>query len=84
MDSQCATPHSSGMNINQRFGANVRRLREIKGWSQETLAEAAELHRTYISGIENATRNPTLMVIERLARALGVAPSELLAGEKRR
>lgn len=72
------------MNINQRFGANVRRLREIKGWSQETLAEAAELHRTYISGIENATRNPTLMVIERLARALGVAPSELLAGEKRR
>lgn len=72
------------MNINQRFGANVRRLREIKGWSQETLAEAAELHRTYISGIENATRNPTLTVIERLARALGVAPSELLAGEKKR
>ena len=72
------------MNINQRFGANVRRLREVKGWSQETLAEAAELHRTYISGIENATRNPTLTVIERLARALGVAPSELLAGEKKR
>ena len=43
-----------------RFGLNVRRRREAAGLSQEALAEKADLDRTYISGIERGTRNPTI------------------------
>lgn len=57
---------------------NVRSLREQAGLSQEELAHAARLHTTYLSGIENSRRNPTLDVIERLAAALSVEPSVLL------
>ncbi len=44
-----------------RFGLNVRRRREAAGLSQEALAEKADLDRTYISGIERGTRNPTIL-----------------------
>ncbi len=44
-----------------RFGSNVRRRRKAVGLSQEALAEKAELDRTYISGIERGTRNPTIL-----------------------
>lgn len=57
---------------------NVRRLREQAGLSQEALAHAARLHTTYLSGIENGRRNPTLDVLERLGSALGVEPTDLL------
>jgi transcriptional regulator with XRE-family HTH domain len=45
--------------------------------SQEALAEAAELHWTYISGVERGVRSPTLNVIGRIAKGLGVEPVEL-------
>jgi transcriptional regulator with XRE-family HTH domain len=61
-----------------RLGKNVRRLRQDKGWSQEAYAFEAGLHRTYVSEIERAKRNPTATVIERLAKPLGVAPGRLL------
>jgi transcriptional regulator with XRE-family HTH domain len=64
--------------IHAAFSANVRLLRDKRGWSQEDLAEKSGLHRTYISGIERGVRNPTLGIIDRLAKALGVPPSELL------
>jgi transcriptional regulator with XRE-family HTH domain len=48
------------------------------GYSQEELASRAGIHRTYIGGIERGERNPTLIMIHRLARALGIAPSQLL------
>jgi transcriptional regulator with XRE-family HTH domain len=69
------------MDKQESFGQKVRQLREAKGWSQEDFAEASGLHRTYISGIERRTRNPTLLVIWQLADALGVAPGELFAEE---
>ena len=50
----------------------VRDLREKKGWSQETLAEKADLHRTYLAGIETSRRNPTLRILAALAEALEV------------
>lgn len=62
----------------KQFGLKVRQLRESKGWSQEQLAEAADLHRTYVSGIERGARNPTLTVICRVAKGFGISPSELL------
>jgi transcriptional regulator with XRE-family HTH domain len=60
---------------------NVRSLRERAGLSQEELAHVARLHTTYLSGIENGRRNPTLDVIERMASALNVEASALLARE---
>jgi transcriptional regulator with XRE-family HTH domain len=60
------------------FGKKVRAFREAKGWSQERFAEAAELHRTYVSGVERGVRNPTLTVVRRIAQALGVKVGELV------
>ncbi len=64
--------------ITLRFGASVRRLRHRLGLSQDALAERADLHRTYITGIECGARNVTLKSIEKLARALQVSTATLL------
>lgn len=66
------------MDIRGRLGANVKRLREAKGLSQEELAFQADMHRTYVSGIERGKRNPTVTVLERLAKPLDVTAGELL------
>ena len=66
------------MDIRKRFGRRVRELRNARGWSQEELADRADLHRTYISAVERGVRNPTIMVIERIAKALKVRMAELL------
>ena len=62
------------------FGLNVRRQREAQDLTQEVLAEKADLHPTYISGIECGTRNPSLLVTTRLAKALKISVSELTRG----
>ena len=67
------------MDIRQRLARNLRRLREGRGWSQEKFAFEASIHRTYVSDIELVGRNPTIMVLEKLASPLGVTASELLA-----
>ena len=58
------------MDVRERLAVNMKRLRKERGWSQEALADAAGLDRTYISGIERVLKNPTATVIERLAMAL--------------
>ena len=67
------------MDIRKQVGLNVKRLRREKGWSQEGLADECGLHRTYISGVERGIRNPTVLVIEKIARTLGVEPTVLVA-----
>lgn len=67
------------MDIRKQVGLNLQRLRREKGWSQEDLAFESGLHRTYVSGIERGVRNPTVLVLARLAGTLKVAPAELLA-----
>ena len=62
------------------LGRNIRKLRQKLGVSQEALAELAELHRTYVGGIERGERNVSLLNIVVLARALKVAPAKLLEG----
>jgi transcriptional regulator with XRE-family HTH domain len=57
---------------------NVRAARQALYLSQEGLALAAGIDRTYISGIERGTRNPSLALIVRLAESLGTTPAELL------
>jgi transcriptional regulator with XRE-family HTH domain len=60
------------------FGLRVRKLREALDWSQDQLAEQADLHRTYISGLERGERNVSVLNILRLARALKTTPGKLL------
>jgi transcriptional regulator with XRE-family HTH domain len=62
------------------LGRKVRTLRGTKDWSQERLAEQADLDRSYIAGIEVGARNPSLKALERLAAALSVRLSELFEG----
>jgi len=66
------------VDICTRLGRNVRRLREEKGWSQEDYADRAGIHRTYVSDIERGKRNPTVTVVEKLAKPLDVEPGRLL------
>lgn len=66
------------VDIRVRLGRNVRSLREERGWSQEDYADRADIHRTYVSDIERGQRNPTVTVIEKLARPFGVSPGILL------
>jgi transcriptional regulator with XRE-family HTH domain len=67
------------MDVRDRLAANLRKLRTGEGLSQEEFANAHEFDRTYISGIERAVRNPTILIVERLANALGVDVADLLA-----
>ena len=62
----------------REFGDRVRVARLELGLSQEALAEAAGLHRTYIGTIERGERNPALLNILRLATALDVDAAELV------
>ena len=65
------------------FGRAVRRLRERRDLSQERLGQLSQLHRNYIGGIERGELNPTLKTIKKLAAALEVKPSQLLAAAER-
>lgn len=56
----------------------MRRRRRALGYSQEKLAEVAQVHRTYISAIERQRRNVGIDNLDRIARALDCTPSELL------
>lgn len=62
------------------FGKRIRAIRDGRGVSQEGLALLCGLDRTYISGIERGTRNPSLTNILKIAAALEVSPSDLFAG----
>jgi transcriptional regulator with XRE-family HTH domain len=61
------------------FGDVIRDLRNRRGISQESLALLCGLDRTYISGIERGTRNPSLANILKLASALDTSPVEIFA-----
>lgn len=56
----------------------VRNLRELRGMTQEQLAEEADVSATYIAFVERGDNVPTLTIILQIASALGVRPSELL------
>ena len=63
--------------ITEKFGKRVRKLRMERGLSQEKLAFISNMHRTYIGGIERGERNPSLKIIEAIAKALNIHMSEL-------
>jgi transcriptional regulator with XRE-family HTH domain len=59
------------------FGSSVARLRREKGWTQEDLAEHADVHRSYLAAIETGLRNPSLDVIVKIANGLHVSVADL-------
>lgn len=65
------------------FGQAIRGLRAERGLSQEALAFACDLDRTYISGIERGERNPSLTNILKIADALAVRPAALFERAER-
>jgi transcriptional regulator with XRE-family HTH domain len=61
-----------------RLGNAVRELRLEVGFSQEALADAADLHRNYVGGVERGERNLSFTALVKLAGGLGRRPSEVL------
>lgn len=70
------------MDIIRVFSINVRNFRLAKGMSQEKLAEASGLHRTYISAVERMRRSISLENIQRIADALGIEVYKLFIEEE--
>lgn len=68
------------MNVAERFTANLIRYRKKAGLSQEALALASDLNRTEIGQLERGNRLPRIDTLVKLASALDVEPSDLLAG----
>lgn len=68
------------MNPQERFAANLRAARTKAGISQEELGDRCDLHRTEISLLERAGREPRLATIIKLAGALGTTAAELCEG----
>lgn len=66
------------MRLARTLGVNVRRYRKDRGLSQEALADEVQLAVTYVGQIERGLRNPTLDVVERFAKVLGVKALDLL------
>lgn len=69
--------------VSKALAANVRRLRKERGWSQTDLAAETRVEQAAISLIENGRANPTLLMLESIAKALGVAFMELFAAAPR-
>lgn len=65
------------MNLQRKFGLVIKKLRQEKELSQESLANQSDIDRTYISDIEKGERNVSLKIIERLSKTLQVSLSEL-------
>ena len=63
----------------KRLGEAVRAARKGRGLSQEALADAAGIDRSHMGKIERGERNVTLLIIARIAKAVGHKPSDLLA-----
>jgi len=61
------------------FGKIVKRIREERGISQEILADRADLNRSYVGEVERGTAMPSLSTVTKLARALNLSASNLLA-----
>ena len=66
------------MDVRQLVGLNMRRFRKARRLSQEALAFECGLHRTYISGVERGIRNPTVVILEKIATALEIPTWRLL------
>lgn len=60
------------------FGKNLRKIRLSKNLSQSDVAKVFGVHRSYISGLERGIRNPSLVTVQKVAKALGVSADKLI------
>lgn len=67
------------ITISNQFGRIVKQVREQRGWSQEVLADRANLNRSYVGEVERGSAMPSLATVAKLAQALEVPASGLLA-----
>jgi transcriptional regulator with XRE-family HTH domain len=65
------------------LGEELKKARADAGMTQEELSYAAKIDRTYVSMLENNKKSPTLDVLFRICRALGIVPSELISRVER-
>lgn len=65
-------------NIRQIVGQNIRHFRQIKGITQETLAEIVDVSGSYIGYLERGEKSPSLDLLVKIARTLDVEPARLL------
>ena len=70
------------MTINKQLGARIRYLRQQKGFSIEDLALEAEINRNYLGDLERGVRNPTLIILNKIAKALDIDLTTLFEGIK--
>jgi transcriptional regulator with XRE-family HTH domain len=70
------------MDLRELFATNLRRFRHAKGMSQDDLADAAEVSRSYLSQLEKGSYHVSLKIIGRLADVLEVEPAEFLRHQK--
>ena len=61
-----------------KFGKKLKEVRLKKDLSQGDVARILGVHRTYISGLERGARNPSLLTVQKVAKALGISPKKLL------
>jgi transcriptional regulator with XRE-family HTH domain len=64
----------------RQFGANVRRMRQRRGYSQEKLAQLCSIHRSAVNDIEKGQRLPRLDTLLKVMMVLDTTPGELLLG----
>ena len=68
------------MTINKQLGYRIRYLRQQKNWSIEDLALEEGINRNYLGDLERGTRNPTLIILNKIAIALGIDLNVLFEG----
>ena len=65
------------MTLGGNVARNIRRLRQERGLTQEELAVRIRITRNYVGMIERQENSPTVAVLERIAKALGIEPARL-------
>ena len=65
--------------IEEKVGQRIKQIRNEKGLSQEKLALKAEIDRTYLAGVEQGKRNPSLKSLEKIVDALEISFHELFS-----
>lgn len=71
------------MTLRRILAQNLRRLRQERGLTPEALADLADVNRNYVGLIEREENSASVDVLESLARALKIDPTDLLARPKR-
>jgi transcriptional regulator with XRE-family HTH domain len=72
------------MKLRAIVARNLRILRKQKGLTQEDLAFRAGVNRNYVGQIEREEKSPTVDILERLSRPLGVEPIQLFKSTSNR